>query len=49
MVISAKSLADEKLNMSASTVNILMVLFVAVIPLCYLAIGIVVWVRRRHR
>ncbi|MBQ1525332.1 MAG: hypothetical protein IIZ55_09415, partial [Firmicutes bacterium] len=49
VVISAKSLADEKLNMSASTVNILTVLFVAVIPLCYLAIGIVVWVRRRHR
>ncbi len=49
VVISAKSLADETLNMSASTVNILTVFFVGVIPLCYLAIGIIVMIRRRHR
>ncbi|MBR0140034.1 MAG: GldG family protein [Firmicutes bacterium] len=49
VVISAKSMADETLNMSASTVNILTVVFVGVIPLAYLAIGIIVWVRRRHR
>ncbi len=49
IVISAKSMADEKLTMTASTVNILTVVFVGVIPLAYLAVGIAVWLRRRRR
>ncbi len=48
--IHAKSLGfDEKLVMSASAGNLLCVLAIGVIPAAYLVIGIVIWVRRRHR
>lgn len=47
--IGAKSLAEETLTMTSSTVNLLMVLFVLVIPVIYLAAGIAVWIKRRHR
>ncbi|MCF0150929.1 MAG: GldG family protein [Firmicutes bacterium] len=49
ITIGAKSLAEETLNMSSSTTNILMVLFVILIPVLYLGAGIGVWLKRRHR
>ena len=42
-------MTPKKLTMTASTVNILTVVFVGVIPLAYLAVGIAVWLRRRRR
>lgn len=47
--IHAKSLDTEYLTMSAGTGTFLSVLTIGVIPLAYLAIGICIWVRRRHR
>ncbi len=47
--IHAKSLSTEYLTMSASAGNLLCVLAIGVIPAAYLAIGIVIWFRRRHR
>ncbi len=47
--IHAKSLSTEYLTMSASAGNLLCILAIGVIPAVYLAIGIVIWIRRRHR
>ncbi|MCD8375809.1 MAG: GldG family protein [Oscillospiraceae bacterium] len=47
--IHAKSLSTEYLTMSDSAGTMLCVLAIGLIPAVYLAIGIVIWVRRRHR
>lgn len=49
MTISAKSLAEQYLTMNSSTSTALIVIFVAVIPLCYLVAGIVVLIRRKRK
>ena len=47
--IHAKSLANETLTMDSSTVSLLTVLVLGVIPVAYLAVGIVIWARRKRR
>lgn len=47
--IRAKSLTTEYLTMDSSTASILTMLVVGVIPGAYLAVGIVIWVRRKRR
>ena len=47
--IHAKSLSTEYLTMQSSTVTLLTVLLVAIIPAAYLAIGIIIWFRRKRR
>lgn len=47
--IHAKSLSTEYLTMQSSTVTLLTVLVVAIIPAAYLAIGIIIWFRRKRR
>lgn len=49
MTISAKSLAEQYLTMNSSTSTALIVIFVALIPLCYLVAGIVVLIRRKRK
>jgi len=49
LTIHAKALQTEYLTMEASTATLLTVLVVILIPLAYLAIGIVLWVRRKRR
>ena len=47
--IHAKTLSTEYLTMQSSTVTLLTVLIVGVIPAAYLAIGITIWFRRKRR
>ena len=47
--IHAKSLSSESLSMNSATVSLLTIAVVGVIPLCYLAVGIVIWARRKRR
>ncbi len=47
--IHAKSLSTEYLTMSQASSTILIIVIVALIPLAYIAIGIIIWVRRRRR
>ena len=47
--IHAKSLSTEYLTMDSGTSAALSLLVVGVIPVCYLAVGIIVWVRRKRR
>lgn len=47
--IHAKSLSSESLTMTSTAVSLLTVAVVGVIPLCYLAVGIVIWARRKRR
>ena len=47
--IHAKSLANETLTMDSSTVSLMTVLVLGVIPVAYLAVGIVIWARRKRR
>ena len=49
ITIHAKSLSTEYLTMDSSTVSTLSILFVALIPLGYLAVGITVWFRRKRK
>lgn len=49
VVIKAKSPIDVSFEMNAKTANTLAVVLCIVIPVCVIAAGIVVWVRRRHR
>ena len=47
--IHAKSLSYEYLTMDSATATVLSLLVIGVIPVAYLAIGIVIWFRRKHR
>lgn len=47
--IHAKSLDAEYLAISSGTSSLLTMLMVGVIPVCFLAAGIVIWVRRKKR
>lgn len=47
--IHAKSLTTEYLTMDSGTASILTILIVGVIPVAYLTVGIVIWVRRKRR
>ena len=47
--IHAKTLSTEYLTMQSSTVTLLTVLIVGVIPAAYLAVGILIWFRRKRR
>ena len=47
--IHAKSLSSESLTMNSATVSLLTIAVVGAIPLCYLAVGIVIWARRKRR
>ena len=47
--IHAKSLTTEYLTMDSSTTSILSALIIGVIPVTYLAMGVYIWYRRKHR
>ena len=47
--IHAKSLDAEYLTISSGTSSLLTMLMVGIIPVCFLAAGIVIWVRRKKR
>lgn len=47
--IHAKSLSSETLTMDSATVSVLTVLMVGVVPIAFLAVGIVIFVRRKRR
>lgn len=49
ITIHAKSLANEYLTMDSGTVSCLTAVMVGLIPACYLAVGIFVWLRRKRR
>lgn len=46
--LNTKTKDDTALNISAAQQNVLDILFIFVIPICVLAIGFIVWLRRRH-
>lgn len=47
--IHTKSLAYEYLTIDSGTSAVLTLLFIAVLPLAYLAVGIYMWIRRKRR
>ena len=49
VLISPKAVSDIRFEMSESTANVLVIVLCAVIPTAVIALGIVIWVRRRHR
>lgn len=49
MVIRAKELTTEYLTIDSGVATLLTVVMVGVVPLAYLAIGLVIWIRRRRR
>lgn len=49
MTIKAKSLAPATFEMSVKTANSLSLVLCIVVPVCVIVLGIVIWVRRRHR
>ncbi len=49
ITVHAKSLSYDYLTMDSQTSALLKVLTVGVVPLVFLGIGIVIWVRRRQR
>lgn len=49
ITIHAKSLSYDYLTMDSQTSALLKVLTVGIVPLVFLGIGIVIWVRRRQR
>lgn len=49
VVIQAKLPIDFSFEMNAKTANTLAVALCIVIPVCIIAVGIAVWLRRRHR
>lgn len=49
ITIQSKSFADVTFEMNASTQNTLTILLCGVIPVIVIVLGIVIWVRRRHR
>lgn len=49
MTIKAKSLTPVTFEMNVKTANTLSVILCVVIPVCVIVLGIVIWLRRRHR
>lgn len=49
MTIKAKSLAAPAFEMNVKTANALSIVLCVVIPVAVITLGIVIWVRRRHR
>ncbi len=49
ITITPKSFAVTAFDMNAGTANVLAVVLCIVIPVIVIALGIVIWVRRRHR
>ena len=49
VTISPKAVSDIRFEMTESTANVLVIILCAVIPTAVVVLGIVVWVRRRHR
>lgn len=49
VLISPKAVSDIRFEMSESTANVLVIVLCAVVPTAVIALGIVIWVRRRHR
>lgn len=49
VTIKAKSLTPVTFEMNVKTANTLSVVLCVVIPVCVIVLGIVIWVRRRHR
>lgn len=49
ITIHAKSLDSDYLTMSSSASSVLTMLVIVVIPAAYLAVGIVIWARRKRR
>lgn len=49
IAIHAKSMSNEYLTISSGTSSLLTMLMIGVLPIGYLAIGIVIWVRRKKR
>ena len=47
--IHAKSLTTEYLTMDSGTASVLTALVIGIIPAAYLAVGIVIWIRRKRR
>lgn len=47
--IHAKSLSYDYLTMDSSTASLLMTLMLGIIPVGYLAVGIIIWYRRKRR
>lgn len=47
--IHAKSISNAYLTISSGTSSLLTLLMIGVLPIGYLAIGIVIWVRRKKR
>lgn len=49
IVINAKQFSNVTFEMNASTAKALTVALCVVIPVCVIVLGIVIWVRRRHK
>lgn len=49
VLISPKAISDIRFEMSESTANVLVIVLCAAVPTAVIALGIVIWVRRRHR
>lgn len=49
ITIKSKSFSSTTFDMSAQTANVLAVVLCIVIPVIVIVLGIVIWVRRRHR
>lgn len=49
MTIRAKSLAPATFEMNVKTANTLSIVLCIIVPVCVIILGIVIWVRRRHR
>lgn len=47
--IHAKALTNEYLNMDSWTASMMTIFVVGIIPICYLGIGIRIWLRRKKR
>lgn len=49
MTIKAKSLTPTTFDMNVKTANTLSLVLCVIVPVCVIVLGIVIWVRRRHR
>lgn len=49
MTIKAKSLVPAVFDMSLKTANALAVVLCVIVPVCVIVLGLVIWLRRRHR
>lgn len=47
--IVPKTANTDTLDITAATVNVIMILFVVVVPIAVFVTGLVIWLRRRHR